>query len=113
FSIMGLPDQAIKESVTRVRAAIKASDYELPTRLKVLFNLRPATIRKKSEGIDFALAVAYLIKTEQISIELEPGQNLFVYGELGLNGEVIVSDEIELLPPLPEGAVLLTGEGRD
>lgn len=112
FSVTGLPNQAIKESLQRVRAAIKSAKFELPTRLKVIFNLKPAYTRKKSDGLDLAFAVAYLLKTEQIKIDLDPQKKLFVYGELGLHGEVTVSDEVELLPPsLGEDVQLLTGLG--
>jgi magnesium chelatase family protein len=112
FFVTGGADQAIKESLLRVRAALKSAKFELPTRLKVFFNLKPAYTRKKSDGLDLAFAVAYLLKTKQIHIDLEGAEKLYVYGELGLNGEVTVSDEVELMPPnLGDGAQLLMGQG--
>jgi magnesium chelatase family protein len=107
FHVTGLADQAIKESLLRVRASLKAAKFDLPTRLKVFFNLKPAYLRKKSDGLDLAFTVAYLLKTKQIHIDLEGSERLYVYGELGLNGEVTSGDEVELLPSILEGQLLI------
>jgi len=55
FSTVGLPDGAVKESKDRVKAAIKNSGYEFPSR-RITVNLAPADIRK--EGAVFGLPIA-------------------------------------------------------
>jgi magnesium chelatase family protein len=109
FEVIGMADPAIKESLGRLRSAIRSSNYELPKRQRVVFNLRPAYSRKKSEGLDLAFAVGYLLASKQLKIEDVKNDKLFVYGELGLEGEVTVSSELELLHALPQSASLLTG----
>lgn len=111
FEVTGLADSGIKESLSRVRAALKNSDYDLPIRQRVVFNLKPAYNRKKSEGLDFAFAVGYLLESKQLKLDELEGKNLFVYGELGLDGDVSTSNEISLLDRLPANSQLLTGEG--
>lgn len=113
FEVTGLPDSGIKESLSRVRSALKNSDYDLPVRQRVVFNLKPAYNRKKSEGLDFAFAVGYLLESKQLKLDELKGKNLFVYGEVGLDGAVSISDEISLLDKLPANSQLLTGEGLE
>ena len=90
FQIMGLPDTVIRESHLRIKSALKAQGFTVPTHQQVLVNLKPAHIKKRSAGLDLAIAYAYLLETGQI----QPiGDKVFVYGELSLNGDIGVSDE--------------------
>ncbi len=59
FSIVGLPDAAVKESRERVAAAIKNSGFPYPSK-KIVANLAPADIRKEGSGFDLPLAIAIL-----------------------------------------------------
>lgn len=111
FEVTGLADSAIKESLSRLKSALRNSNYELPVRQRVVFNLKPAYHRKKSEGLDLAFAIGFLLASKQLKLDEMKGQNLFAYGELSLDGRITVSSEISLLDQLPEGGALLTGDG--
>lgn len=90
FDIVGLPNQAVKESRERVRAAIKNSHYEFPMR-RIVVNLGPAEVRKSSSGLDLAIAIGILAASGQIKLRKKTLQtllqtSLFV-GELLLDGQ--------------------------
>lgn len=85
FFIVGLPDQAVKESAFRVKAAIKNSELDLPAMMAVV-NLAPGDVRKEGTGLDLPIAVSLLAATEQVpKSELE---DTLILGELGLAGEI-------------------------
>lgn len=65
FSIVGLPDAAIKESKERVRSAIVNSGYEFPLG-RITINLAPADIRKIGSLLDLPIAIGILMKSNQI-----------------------------------------------
>lgn len=109
IQILGLPDQAIRESVYRIKSAIKTMGYELPKAQQVIINLKPSHIKKSSRGIEFAIASGILWATEQVPKPLNP-ENLFLYGELGLSGEVTEPEDIDFLPEVPGS--ILTGKRR-
>jgi len=86
YLIVGLPDNAIKESLQRIEAAIKTNDLAMP-RTKIVVNMAPADIRKTGSAFDLPIAVGVLGASEQ----LEQPDNLKDYimmGELGLDGSV-------------------------
>ena len=85
FSIVGMPDAAVRESTERARAAIKACGFTMPGD-KVVVNLAPSSIRKAGSGFDLPIAAAILAATKQIDVEAL-GECLLV-GELGLDGSV-------------------------
>lgn len=85
FSIVGLPDAAVRESRERVRAAIVNTGYEFPLQ-RITANLAPADLRKAGPGFDLALAAAVLCASGQL-----PGEALARYaliGELALDGSI-------------------------
>ncbi|MBR5863925.1 MAG: YifB family Mg chelatase-like AAA ATPase [Alistipes sp.] len=83
--LVGLPDNAVKESEQRIRAAFDNSGYRMTVR-KCVVNLAPADLRKEGSGFDLPIAVAILAATEQLSAEaLEDA--VFV-GELSLDGSI-------------------------
>jgi magnesium chelatase family protein len=84
--LVGLPDNAVKESMLRVETAIKAIGYFMP-RTRVVINMAPADIRKTGTAFDLPIAIGILAATEQI-INLEPLQNWVFCGELGLDGSL-------------------------
>ena len=85
FTIVGLPETAVKESKDRVRSALLNSHFEFPQR-RITVNLAPADLPKEGGRYDLAIALAILAASEQI-----PGQALAEYefvGELGLSGDL-------------------------
>ncbi|MFN8375166.1 MAG: YifB family Mg chelatase-like AAA ATPase [Anaerolineae bacterium] len=85
FTIVGLPDSAIKESRERVRASIRNSGLQFPNKVYVV-NLSPADIPKHSTAYDLAIAVSVLAATDQIP--LEAIKNAMFVGELSLDGTI-------------------------
>lgn len=85
FSIVGLPDGAVREAAERVRAALKNSSYEFPMR-RITVNLAPADIRKEGASFDLAIAVGILITSGQWPAET--AQDTVFLGELSLKGDV-------------------------
>jgi len=82
FTIVGLPDTAVNEAKERVRAAVRNSGLQFPTK-RITVNLAPADLRKAGPSYDLPIAVALLAASEQIV--LDPARHLFL-GELGLDG---------------------------
>lgn len=65
FSIVGMPDTSIQESRERVRSAIKASGFRMPTD-KIVVNLAPGSLRKHGSGFDLPIAMGLLAASGQI-----------------------------------------------
>ena len=85
FDIVGMPDSAVKESVDRVRTALKNSGFDFPTE-RITINLAPAELRKEGAGYDLSIALAILTcKQNEL---LEACKDVLILGELSLNGEV-------------------------
>jgi magnesium chelatase family protein len=85
FTIVGLPDSAVKESRERVRAAVKNSHLQFPNKGYVV-NLSPADIPKHGPAYDLAIAVGVLAATDQIP--LGALENSLFIGELSLDGSI-------------------------
>lgn len=86
YFIVGLPDNAVKESLQRVESAIKANHYYMP-RTKLVVNLAPADIKKTGSAFDLPIAIGTLGATEQIA-HPETLDQFVIMGELSLDGEV-------------------------
>src|SRR6478672_9028586 len=86
FTIVGLPDRAVRESRERVRAALKNSGLDFPSDERITVNLAPASLRKAGPAFDLALAVGILGASRQIGVEETEGYALC--GELSLNGNL-------------------------
>lgn len=84
FAIVGLADKAVQEAKERIVSAIRNSDAEFTPR-RLIVNLAPADIQKTGSGYDLAIAVGYLLCTEQV--EFDPARDMFI-GELALTGEL-------------------------
>lgn len=104
----GLPDMAIKESIMRIKSAIRAQGFEWPKTRQMIINLRPAHLKKSSQGLELAIACALLWKTEQLKPPPEISSPCYIYGELSLDGMVSTPSNLESLPPKKEG--ILTGK---
>ncbi|TDQ09515.1 YifB family Mg chelatase-like AAA ATPase [Pedobacter metabolipauper] len=83
YHIVGLPDNAIKESLRRVESAIQSAGLKMP-RQKIVINLAPADIRKEGSAYDLPIAIAILAASGQI--ESREIDQFFIMGELSLDG---------------------------
>lgn len=86
YAIVGLPDNAVKESLQRIESAIKSNRYYMP-RTRLLVNLAPADIRKTGTAFDLPIAIGTLAATGQIA-EQEWLASYVIMGELSLDGLV-------------------------
>ena len=85
YVTVGLPDTAVKESQNRILSALKNSGFEPPIK-KITVNLAPADVRK--EGSAFDLPIALAILAAQGLIPAAKIKNLYLTGELALDGRV-------------------------
>ncbi|HUO55818.1 MAG TPA: YifB family Mg chelatase-like AAA ATPase [Candidatus Paceibacterota bacterium] len=85
FSIVGLPDKAVEEARDRVASAIKNTGLTSPksTNKKIVISLAPAELKKEGSAFDLAVALSYLLASEEIFFD--PEKKLFA-GELALDG---------------------------
>lgn len=86
YFIVGLPDNAVKESLQRIEAAIKTNQYDMP-RTKILVNMGPADIKKSGSSFDLPIAISVLGASEQIA-DPELLKDYVIMGELSLDGTV-------------------------
>jgi magnesium chelatase family protein len=85
FSVVGLPDTAVREARERVRAAIANCAFDFPLQ-RIVANLAPASMRKAGPGLDLPIAVALLVASGQLEWERLP--RVAMAGELALDGTV-------------------------
>ncbi len=83
FTIVGLPDAAVREARERVRAALVNCGFEFPLR-RIVVNLAPASLRKAGPGMDLAIAAALLSASDQL--HWEALARVALVGELALDG---------------------------
>lgn len=86
YFIVGLPDNAVKESLQRVESALKSNDYHMP-RTKLVVNLAPADIKKSGSAFDLSVAMGTLGASEQLP-QAEKLPDYVMMGELGLDGTI-------------------------
>jgi magnesium chelatase family protein len=97
ISFLGLPDAALKESILRIRSAIKEQGFQLPQAHQVIVQIWPTHLRKSSQGLDLAVAAALLWETGQLPLPTS-GSLPVLYGELSLKGRVLQPTDLEDLP---------------
>lgn len=85
FSIVGLPDAAVKESKDRVFAALKNSGFDFPAK-KITVNLAPADLKKEGGIFDLPIAAGILASCGKIKKEKLAG--FCLAGELALDGKI-------------------------
>ena len=85
YKIIGLPDNAVRESMDRVLSALKNGHYDFP-RGRVVVNLAPAELRKEGAFYDLPIALAMVMATGTVTAE-KAGRYLIV-GELSLDGQL-------------------------
>ncbi len=84
FCLVGLPDNAVKESEYRIETVIKNIGYKMP-RLRTVVNMAPADIRKAGAAYDLPIALGILAASEQAVFAQAIG-SFIIMGELGLDG---------------------------
>jgi magnesium chelatase family protein len=82
FSIVGLGNASIQESKERIKSALYANAYVFPP-MRIVINLSPSDLKK--EGTHFDLCGALLIALQNKEVDFE---DYYIFGELGLDGEV-------------------------
>lgn len=87
YFIVGLPDNAIKESLQRIESALKTNGFLMP-RIKLLVNLAPANIRKSGSAFDLPIAIGILAGSGQIK-NPDILKELIIMGELNLDGSIL------------------------
>lgn len=85
FVLVGLPDNAVKESHERITAAIENSGYSFPPR-QITINLAPADIRKEGSGFDLPMAIG-ILATEGV-VDAKSLNRYMMVGELSLDGSL-------------------------
>ncbi|NHM07370.1 YifB family Mg chelatase-like AAA ATPase [Flavobacterium sp. CYK-4] len=85
YHLVGLPDNAIKESSYRIAAALKNNGYTLPGK-KITINMAPADLRKEGSAYDLTLAIGILAASGQIAAD--DVANYLIMGELSLDGSL-------------------------
>jgi len=86
FFMVGLPDNAVKESQLRVETALKNNKFKMP-RERVVVNMAPADIRKEGSAYDLAIATGILAASNQI--QADKLESFVIMGELSLDGGVL------------------------
>ncbi len=87
FYLVGLPDNAVKESQQRMEAALRTNGFRVPGK-HIVVNMAPADIRKEGSAYDLALAISILSASEQINIKNNFLDRYMIMGELSLDGSL-------------------------
>ncbi len=85
YHLVGLPDNAIKESSYRIAAALKNNGYQMPGK-KITINMAPADLRKEGSAYDLTLTIGILVASQQI--EAKDIDKYIIMGELSLDGSL-------------------------
>ncbi|MEI7499808.1 MAG: YifB family Mg chelatase-like AAA ATPase [Bacteroidota bacterium] len=86
FFMVGLPDNAVKESHQRIESALRTNGYRIPGK-KIIINMAPADIRKEGSSYDLTIAMGILGANEVIKIDKL--QQYMIMGELSLDGGLL------------------------
>ena len=85
FSIVGLPDAAVRESQERVLSALVANGYKINMK-QIVVNMAPADIKKEGSGFDLPIAIGILLSMETITSNVF--EKFMFVGELSLDGSI-------------------------
>jgi magnesium chelatase family protein len=86
FYLVGLPDNAVKESHHRLVAVINNIGYKFPRR-RIVINMAPADIKKEGSAYDLSIAIAILAASDQIGAQML--DEFVMMGELSLDGSLV------------------------
>jgi magnesium chelatase family protein len=87
FSMVGLPDTAVKESYERIRTAMEQAGVEFP-RTSTVVNLSPADLKKEGASFDLPIAIGVLVASKKIQPTVSTERFMMV-GELSLDGTLL------------------------
>jgi magnesium chelatase family protein len=85
FFMVGLPDNAVKESHQRIDAALRNTGYKIPGK-RIVINMAPADIRKEGSSYDLTIAVAILAADKVV--KMDKLESFIILGELSLDGSL-------------------------
>jgi magnesium chelatase family protein len=85
FFMVGLPDNAVKESHQRIDSALRNTGYKIPGK-KIVINMAPADIRKEGSSYDLTIAVAILAADKIVKMDML--ESFMIIGELSLDGSL-------------------------
>jgi magnesium chelatase family protein len=85
YHLVGLPDNAVRESSYRISAALNNNGYKLPGK-KITINMAPADLRKEGAAYDLTLAVGILIASDQV--KCDEIADYLMMGEMSLDGSL-------------------------
>ena len=85
YHLVGLPDNAIKESNYRIAATLQNNGYKIPGK-KITINMAPADLRKEGSAYDLTLAIGILAASKQI--QADDLEEFLIMGELSLDGNL-------------------------
>jgi magnesium chelatase family protein len=85
YLIVGLPDNAVRESMQRIEAALQTNNFRMP-RQKIIVNMAPADIRKEGSAYDLPIALGILAGSGQV--DNENLEKYIIMGELSLDGSL-------------------------
>ena len=85
FFLVGLPDNAVKESHERIVSALEVNGYKFP-HCQIIINMSPADIRKEGTAYDLPLAISIMAAAEKI--KADKIDNYLIIGELSLDGSL-------------------------
>ena len=110
FQIVGLPDEILRESKTRVKSAIIQAGFDFPYDQRVVLNLAPSEIKKEGSSFELGLAARILAQTGQITL---PNFDTLFLGELALDGAIRSVPEMGALAFAAEkmGALVISESG--
>ena len=91
FSIVGLGNNAIQESKDRIKSALLINEFKFPPK-RITINLSPSEIVKKGSHLDCAMALLIALNEKKVDFK-----NFYVFGELGLGGELKDTNSIFIL----------------
>ena len=86
YFMVGLPDNAVKESQLRIETAVKNNGFKMP-RERVVVNMAPADIRKEGSAYDLSIATGILAASGQVNADKL--EQFVIMGELSLDGGVL------------------------
>lgn len=86
FFLVGLPDNAIKESHQRINSALQSYGFKIPGK-KIVINMAPADIRKEGSAYDLTIAIGILAASEQLT-NIDKLSQYLIMGELSLDGSL-------------------------
>lgn len=111
FSIIGLPDAALREGILRIKSALLTHGYQWPKNKEVIVNLKPINSKKWNQNIELAILICFLHVTQQINLRssFNDDDSLLVLGDLDLMGRTSLSREFQIRTFASWKGKILTG----